>query len=211
VEIGGFTAGVNYARPGGNVTGIDMEAGVESFVEDVELLHVALPTATRIGYLATQRSWDGPIAAVMREAAGKLGLTLSHVAIEPPISEPTIRAAFASIASAALEALYVNPSAAFGPYHALIGGLALEQGLPSMSSFREQAEAGGLISFGTDDPALFRRGADYVDRILDGGDPGEMAIEQSIEFEIVVNLRTAAALGLTMPQELMLRASEVIQ
>jgi putative ABC transport system substrate-binding protein len=95
--------------------------------------------------------------------------------------------------------------------NALIAELALEHRLPAVTASRRQAEAGLLMSYWSDLPEMFRRAADYVDRILAGADPGEMPIEQPTVFEFIVNLRTAAALGLALPPEIMLLATEVIE
>jgi putative ABC transport system substrate-binding protein len=198
------------ARPAGNITGTGI-GGPEAFAKDLQLLSNSVPAATRVGYLATQGSWDGPVGASLRQAAGGLGLELSAVIVESPVNDATIRAAFAGVDGGALDALYIGPLNAFTPYDALIARLALEHRLPAMSSSRGQTEAGLLMSYAADDPTMFHRGAYYVDRILAGTDPGEMAIEQPTEFAFVVNLRTAEALGLALPPEIIVFATEVIE
>jgi putative ABC transport system substrate-binding protein len=202
---------INYARPGGNVTGIDVTGGTAILVKQLELLSVSAPAAARVGYLATRESWEGPIGAAVREAASQLGLTVPAVTVAPPVGEATIRAAFAGIEGGAPEALYIGPLGAFTPYFALIASLALEHRLPATSGFSELPAAGLLMSYGPDLPETFRRAAHYVDRILAGAQPGGMAIELPSAFEFVVNLRTAESLGLTLPPEIMLLATEFIE
>jgi putative ABC transport system substrate-binding protein len=119
--------------------------------------------------------------------------------------------AFKAFARARASALFVIEEATLLPHRARILSLAAQYRLPAASTYREFAEAGGLLSYGPNLPELFRRAATYVDRILKGAKPGDLPVEQPTKFELVINLKAAKALGLTIPQSLLLRADEVIQ
>jgi len=206
----GFVA--SLARPGGNVTGVSLGTGEHFAGKWVELLKEAVPQASRVAVL-----WD-PITGgssvllpLMREterAAGALGLQLHLVEVR---DTNELEGAFAALTSASTEALIVLPSGRFNAERQRSVELAAQHRLPAMYEHREFVEAGGLMSYGPNLLALIRRGAYYVDRILKGAKPADLPVEQPVKFELVINLKAAMALGLTIPPTLLLLADEVLQ
>lgn len=199
----------SLARPGGNVTGTSsMSSGVIG--KSLEVLKEAVPAAERVAIL-----WN-PANAVfqaqmMREAeatARALGLRLqAHGARGPHEFD----AAFAAIAKADVQAILVMPDPLTTQHTARIVDFARRARLPAIYGTREQAEAGGLVTYGPDIPEQFRRGAAYVDKILKGAKPADLPVEQAAKFALIVNLKTAKALGLPIPSTLLVRADEVIE
>jgi putative ABC transport system substrate-binding protein len=194
------------ARPGGNITGVFFMQ-LELTAKRLELLKAALPQVTRVSAL-----WDAHTADQLRvaeAAAQALGLQLQSVELRHPPYD------FASAIGVAVrqraQALVVLSSPHFAPQRAQIAALALKHRLPASFLFREYVEAGGLRSYGANQPATYRHAATYVDKILKGAKPADLPVEQPIKFELVFNLKTAKALGLTMPPSLLLLADEVIQ
>jgi putative ABC transport system substrate-binding protein len=143
------------------------------------------------------------------EAAAKTaGLTIRRVPVDRLAG---LEAAFATAVRARAGALIVVGTARLFSYRKRIAELAVKHRLPTVAGSREYVEAGSLASYGTDFPDLFRRAAGYVDKILKGANPADSPIEQPTKFELLINLKTAKALGLTIPQSLLLRANEVIE
>jgi putative tryptophan/tyrosine transport system substrate-binding protein len=142
-----------------------------------------------------------------RAAAGALGLALFLA--EPSPNDYT--GAFDLIARERPDAIIISQDATHYPHRRLIAEFAARKRLPSMGSYREFVEAGGLMSYGHDSRDIYRRIAIYVDKILKGAKPADLPVEQPTKFELVINLKTAATLGLTIPQSLLLRADEVIR
>jgi putative tryptophan/tyrosine transport system substrate-binding protein len=199
----------SLARPGANVTGTSaMSADVVG--KSLELLKEAVPAVSRVAVLWNP---DNAIfqASMLREtqlAAGRLGIELrTYAARDPDEFEP----AFAGLTSAQAGALLVLTDPKYGPHAARIADLAIKFRLPAMYGVREYAAAGGLMAYGTNFTALFRRAADYVDKILKGAKPADLPVEQPTKFELVINLKAAKALGLTFPPGLLAIADEVIE
>jgi len=136
-------------------------------------------------------------------------LRFQSLELRNPLDE--FRGAFAAAAKSRADALFVLTTAVFFRERAQIAQLAVNDRLPAVFALREFADAGGLMSYGTNLPEMFRRAAIYVDRILKGAKPADLPIEQATKFELVINLKTARALGLTIPPSLLQRADEVIQ
>jgi putative ABC transport system substrate-binding protein len=200
----------SLARPGGNVTGLTIDTGAGLEGKRLELLKEAVPTLVRVAVMRPRSAPGQPARDPEIEAAAQaLGLILQWVAVDGP---EEFKAAFASIARSAAQAIFATGSPLYvGPLQRRqIIDFAAKQGLPTIGPWREFPESGGLMSYGPDNADLFRRAAAYVAKILEGARPGELPIEQPTKFELVVNLKTAKALGLTMPQSLLLRADEVI-
>jgi putative ABC transport system substrate-binding protein len=175
----------------------------------LELLKEAAPKVSRIAYLwnpgntSSASSWN-----TMQGLAPKLGLALQSVELRDP---KNLGQAFAAILHGRAEAVIVDSDAIMIPNDAQIAEFALGNRLPLISPFRKYADMGGLISYGPSLHELWRHAATYVDKILKGAKPADLPVEQPTTFELVVNLRTAKALGLTIPQTLLLRADEVIE
>jgi len=197
----------SLARPGGNITG--MAFNDPAFMGKLlELLKAAVPSVTRVAYLWHAAPLTARVLHEAERAARALGLQLSPVEVREPF---LFDEAFATIAAAHADALLVQPSAAFFTRRTRIVELAAQTQLPGIFTEREYAEAGGLMSYGMNIPANFRHAATYVDKILKGAKPADLPVEQPIQFEFVINLKTAKALGLTIPPTVLYQADEVIQ
>jgi putative ABC transport system substrate-binding protein len=197
----------SLARPGGNVTGLS-EQLTDTAGKRLELLREVVPGLRRLAIMA---NIGNPTAVLeMREvqaAAGTLGLDAVTSEIRRAAD---IAPAFEALKGRA-EALYICPDPLFTTNRIGINTLAQGARLPTIYSNREYVEAGGLMSYGPNFPDLFRRAADYVDKILRGTKPAEIPIEQPTKFDFVINLTTAKALGLQIPDRLLALADEVIE
>jgi putative ABC transport system substrate-binding protein len=197
----------SLARPGGNVTGLSNQTG-DLAAKRVELLREVTP---RLGRLAILTNISNPAALLeMREAqaaASALGLTVDAAEIR---RAEDITPAVEALKGRA-DALYVPPDALVNTYRIRINTLALGARLPTMHGFREYVESGGLMSYGANFPDLFRRAADFVNKILRGAKPADIPVEQPTKFDLIINITTAKALGLEIPPTLLARADEVIE
>ena len=198
----------SLGRPGGNLTGLSSAGGPEIVGKRLELLREAVPGISRVAYIATQQNWESPTGIHTQAAARALSVTLLHTEVTRPEQLPE---AFAAIARQRPNALLVQPSAVNVVHLKLIAAFAAKQRLPAMYGFTEFVEGGGLMAYGQSTAELWRRAAGYVDRILKGAKPAELPVEQATTFEFVINLKTAKALGLTIPPSLLLRADQVIE
>ena len=201
VEKGYVTS---LARPGRNITGIFVR-NPEIGPKQLELLYQALPRANRVGVLWTEFSADQ--IAPLDAQASRLGVRLEKVKLAPPYD---IEAAFASLKAQRVEAVLAVGDPVIYRERVRIAKAGLERGMAVVGGLA-YVDAGTLIGFGSNLNAALTRGAEYVDKILRGAKAAEMPIEQPTKFELTVNLKTARALGITIPQSLLLRADEVIQ
>jgi putative ABC transport system substrate-binding protein len=199
----------SLARPGGNITGFTVVIGPEIEAKRLELLRAMLPRVSRVAYLASKedKDWESPYGKSVRTAAQALGVTL--VLAEFSLHQYTD--AFTRISRARAEALFVARSATAYADRALIVDFATRTRLPSTVFQREFVELGGLMSYGVNFADNFRRAATYVDKILKGAKPADLPVEQPTKFELVINLKTAKALGLNIPPTLLARADDVIE
>jgi putative ABC transport system substrate-binding protein len=196
------------AHPGGNVTGLAFLPEVVT-AKAFEMLRETLPKVVRIGTL--YRS-DNPGALITAEETERLGAQLGLKFLRLPVSDPNeFAGAFAKAAEARIEAVLVVADGALTKHRREIVDLAFRHSLPVISSYRDFAEAAGLFGSGPDLPTMYRRGAYFVDRILKGTRPADLPVEQPTKFALVVNLKTAKALGLTIPSIVMLQADELIE
>ena len=198
----------SLARPGGNITGWT-HLGVELRGKYLELLKEAVPGAIRFGVL-----WN-PANPVHRLSMGTIEAAAQRLKVElypVGVQEPReLENAFSTLAAKRVEALVVFPDGMFIAQTSAIVGLAARRNLPALYGVREYAEAGGLMTYGTNLLDMFRLSASFVDKILKGAKPGDLPVEQPTKFELVINVKTAKALGLTIPQSVLGRADEVIQ
>ena len=197
----------SLAQPGGNVTGLLIAPDGTLAGKKIELLKSAAPKATRMAFLAPPN--DPAMRLQVQEtrtAAVALGIDL----LVTEVHGGDYERAFAAIAAQRPGALFVGAHTGFVRDRALIIALAAKHRLPAMYEWREQVADGGLMSYGSSQQVLYQRLASYVDRILKGASPAGMAVERPTKFELVINLKTAKALGLAIPQSLLLRADEVI-
>jgi putative ABC transport system substrate-binding protein len=202
----------NLARPGGNVTGLAWLTQAEIEGKHLELLKQAVPGLVRVATLVNPMAVsdpDGSRARAIGTAARSLGLDLQNVEVTKPEG---IAEAFTVIGRARVGALAVRADAVvLEPNRAQVVALALKHRLPTVYPWRHYVDAGGLMSYNTSIPVFHHRSATFVDRILKGAKPGDIPIEQPTKYELVINLKTAKALGLTIPPSLLLRADHVIQ
>jgi putative tryptophan/tyrosine transport system substrate-binding protein len=200
----GIVAGL--ARPGGNITGVSLMSAV-MIGKCVELFRDMLAATRQIAVLTN--SADPLFAKLVLDEAERAG-SITGIKIQPIMvrgPDEELDAAFAAMAKAQADALVIQGSLSTRR----VADLALEHRLPAASTTRAFVDAGGLMSYGADGPALFRLGAKFVHRILQGRQPNDLPIEQPTKFELAVNLKTAKAMGLTIPESFLLRADALIE
>jgi putative tryptophan/tyrosine transport system substrate-binding protein len=199
----------SLARPGGNVTGLSNQ-GADLAGKRLEALREVDPGLRKLAVLVNAE-YAGRITEIanISSAAQTLGLDVSVFKIKP--DEDDLAAAFVAMGKEGADALYVIGDTFMNSSRVRIGSLAAQARLPTICIAREYVEAGGLLSYGASIPHLYARAAELVDKILRGTKPGDIPVEQPTRFELVVNLKTAKALGLTVPQTLLVRADEVIE
>jgi putative ABC transport system substrate-binding protein len=198
----------SLAPPGENMTGLSSMVG-ELTAKRVELLREALPTVSRAAVLWFEPAKASALMFRQAEAAGsKLGLQVQSLAVA---GASDLQNAFAAAGRNRAGAILVIDSPTMFEYRTQILDLARKRRLPVMSQYAHYAEAGGLLSYGIDLRDHYRRAAIYIDKILNGARPGDLPIEQPTKFELVVNLKTAKALGIAVPQSVLLRADKVIE
>jgi putative tryptophan/tyrosine transport system substrate-binding protein len=194
------------ARPGGNVTGVSQMVS-DIIPKQFELLRTLLPGATRIGALMNPDNPTRPnYQKILEHGAEPFGMR-----VEPgdARNEDEIRRGFAAMALKNADAVFISADGVFSGKGALLAELSLAHHLPSIGTYREYVKAGVLISYGPDVAASYRRGAIYVDKILKGAKPDELPFEQASKIHLAINRKTAKALGISVPRELLLRADEV--
>jgi putative ABC transport system substrate-binding protein len=205
----GIGAADSLAHPGRNATGVSYILS-ELAGKRVEYLGRVVPGARRVAFLWDRSNREAQIESeVARVAAAKLGIRTDPVPVD---SQASLTAGLASIAGARPDAIYMSFAAGvIARNRTAIADFGLRRRLPVISAWAFMTEAGGLLSYSPDIPAMFRRSAYYVDRILNGARPGDLPIEQATKIELVLNLGTARKLGLTIPPEVMLHADRVIE
>jgi putative ABC transport system substrate-binding protein len=198
----------SFARPGGNATGLSTSAS-ELSAKRVELIREVVPQVNRIAVLTHPDYAQAKRALVATEAAARLlGVQVLSVAAR---DAPDFSGAFTEAIKGRAGAVIVLPHPNFFRERKRLADLAVTHRLPLISEYRDYAAAGGLMGYGPNLVHLFRRAAGYVDRILKGARPADMPVEQPSKFELVINLKTAKALGLTIPPVVLARADEIIQ
>jgi len=199
----------SLARPGGNVTGLAYGVGMDVVGKGLELLKETVPKVRRVAVLSNPANPSQALAIKNVSATARaVGVQLQLLEARGPNEFDN---AFAAMSRERAEALFVLVDPFFGFHRARLSELAAKSRLPAMYGSREYAEAGGLMSYGADFRHSFRRSATYVDKILKGAKPADLPIEQPTQFELVINLKTAKMLGLTIPPSLLLRADQVIE
>jgi putative ABC transport system substrate-binding protein len=197
----------SLARPGGNVTGLSNQQ-TDLAATRLALLREVVPSLRRVGVVGNVNTPN--VTLEMNEVqatAAKIGLEVVRLEIKKPEDiVPGIEALKGRV-----DGLYVCTDPLITTYTVPINTLAAAEKLPTMYAFREYVRSGGLMSYGPNFPDLFRRSADYVDKILRGAKPADLPVEQPVKFDLIINLTTARALGLTIPEAFLLRANEVIE
>jgi putative ABC transport system substrate-binding protein len=199
----------SLARPGGNVTGLSISFDLGIWAKQLQLLKEAVPSARRIAVLINPGN-QGHVhgVGIVRSAAATLGVTMQIVEARRPEDFPN---AFATIAQGRADALIVLADPMFSAEPERLATLERTHRLPTMHGTRRNIEAGGLLLYAPDLVFQVRQAAAYVDKILKGAKPGDLPFEQPTKFLLVINLKTAKALGLTLPRALLLRADELIE
>ena len=209
----GFQLVTSLSRPGGNVTGVTSDVGLDVASKRLELLKEAIPGMSRVGVLISGELAQGHVMETIKEAADKLGFLVVGPPLIPPIHEAEYRRVFLAMLEEHANALLLSDQ----PEHftltnrQAIGKQARELNLPIIGTFRQFAEAGVFASYGVDNAELFRTTATQVDQILKGAFPSDMPVQQPTKFELVVNAKAAKALGLAIPQSILSRADEVLE
>jgi putative tryptophan/tyrosine transport system substrate-binding protein len=200
----------SLSRPGGNVTGITLDAGIEIWGKRLQLLKEAIPSTTKAAFLGMREGWEGSSGQSLREAGDRLGISL--VFMLPQQGTPSeIERGFAAMEQQRPDAVLVSGEGDLYANRQLIAELAEKNRLPAICPYRDYVEAGGLMAYAVDLAELLRRMADDVHQILKGAKPGDIPIYQATKFELLINLKTAKTLGLTLPSALLARADEVIE
>jgi putative ABC transport system substrate-binding protein len=197
----------SLARPGGNITGFTGNTGPEFEAKRLELLREVAPDLTRVAYLGLKIDWESPAAIGVRNAAERFGITLLHAEHMPSNYDD----AFAFIAREQMHGLFVARNPWNFSNRRAITGFATDRRMAAVYPTREFAEVAGLITYGPSLSDLYRRAAGHVDKILKGAKPAELPVEQPTKFELVINFKTARAMGLTIPPTLLALADEVIE
>src|SRR6202790_1713508 len=196
-------------RPGGDVTGTTLTPGPEIFGKQLQILKETIPQASRVAILSNPA--DPSFATQVREVeatARSLRIRLQHVEARGP---EEFDSAFAAMERERAEALLVTGTSTFLAHRSRLAELAVKGRLPTMYSFRENVEAGGLMAYAVNMADFIGRATVYVDKILKGAKPADIPVEQPTKFELVINLKTAKALDLTVPSTIMIRADDVIE
>ena len=198
----------SLSRPGGNVTGIAILSD-ELEVKNLQLLKETVPSASRIAVLSNSGNplWAAVVKR-LNEMAPSLGLKIQSLEVRGP---DDLENAFARARKERAEALLVVNDALFGIHGKRVAELAMQYRLPAIYGSVRNLEAGGLLSYAANLSEMLRRAAAYVDRILRGASPGDLPIEQPTKFELVINLKAAKAIGLTIPPSLLLRADQILE
>jgi putative tryptophan/tyrosine transport system substrate-binding protein len=200
----------SLARPGGNLTGITLDAGIEIWEKRLQMLKEAMPSITKAAFLGMRGGWEGSSGQVLREAGDRLGISLVWTLPEKGTSAE-IERAFDAMKQQRPDAVLVSGEGDLYANRQLIAELAEKNRLPMMCPYRDYVEAGGLMAYAVDLAELLKRMANNVHQILKGAKPGDIPIYQATKFELLINLKTAKALGLTLPPTLLARAAEIIE
>src|SRR5262245_43134085 len=207
-DVVGIGVVASLARPGGNITGL-ISLTSELGGKRLELLHQLIPRASRVGIVRDLDNRETRrFAGDAEQAAKSMGIVLQTVGVH---GDKDLDGAFLAMKRARADAVLFLENTAFLGHLRHVADLAITHRLPMMAPAKEYALAGVLVSYGTDYADLFRRAAAYVDRILKGAKPADLPVEQPTKFELVINLKTAKALGLTIPPSVLGRADQVIE
>ena len=200
---------MSLARPGTNVTGLTLYADVRTAGKRLELLKIAIPGASRVAVLwDPTNQFESLTFRGLQPAAQALGVVLHSFEVHEPEG---LEKAFAAIRSKGVDALYVSEGHLNWAHRTRILGFAAEARIPAIYGLQQFAEGGGLMAYSASITDLYRRSATYLAKILKGAKPADLPVEQPTKFELVINLKTAKALGLTIPQSILLRADQVIE
>src|SRR5262245_391526 len=200
----------SLARPSGNITGVSNDAGFEIWSKRLQILREVIPTASKVAYL-DPAPWAGAPAVALQGTPRQAGISLLGPGLESPFEETEYRRVIAAMVQEGAEALVVSGYSPNVVHRRLIVDLVEKARLPAIYPYRAHFEVGGLITYASSTAELWGRLGGYIDEILRGAKPGEMPIYVPSRFELLVNLKAAKALGITIPPSLLARADEVIE
>lgn len=199
---------VSLARPGGNITGVSLTSE-ELSGKRLQLLTEVVPKATRVAVMTNPTTPAAALSLAQTQAAAQsLGIQIVPIEVR---TQADFTSAFSSITAAHAEALIITPDPMLYNQHPQIVAFAALSKLPALYPEKEVVQSGGLMAYGPSIPASFRRAAAYVDKILRGAEPADLPVEQPTKFDLTINLKTAKALGLTIPPHLLSLADEAIE
>jgi putative tryptophan/tyrosine transport system substrate-binding protein len=201
----------NMARPGGNFTGVSVDAGYDVWGKRLELLRELVPRMSTVGILVTRAQWESFFRTGFEKLAPELRVAVVGPFLERPLTEAEVRRVFAAMSQERADALYVSETAEVFVHAPLIVELAQKYRLPAVYAYRYHAQIGGLMAYDYGISDLGRIMADQIDQILKGTKPGDIPIYQAAKFTLTINMKTAKALGLTVPSSLLAQADEVIE
>jgi putative ABC transport system substrate-binding protein len=201
----------SLAHPGGNITGVSVSAGPEIWGKRVELLHEASPAIEKLAFIGPHNMWGNAVIAAVRSACESLRLPLMTPLYDLPVGEPGYRKAIADAVREGADSMIVSDTPDTFENRGLLTALVSEARLPAIYGEREFVEAGGLMAYEGDFIELCQRTAQDIDAILRGANPGDVPFFQPTRFDLTINLKTAKALGLTVPPLLLARADNVIE
>jgi putative ABC transport system substrate-binding protein len=200
----------SLSRPGGNLTGITLDAGIENWGKRLQILKEAIPSATKVAFLGMRDGWEGSSGQVLRDVGAQMGISL--VFTLPQEGNPSeLERVFAAIEQQRPDAVLVSGEGDLYAHRQLIAELAEKIRLPTMCPYRDYVEAGALMGYAVDLAELLKRMADDVHQILKGAKPGDIPIYQPTKFQLLINMKTAKTLALALPPALLARADEVIE
>ena len=205
----GFVSSI--AHPGGNITGVAVDAGVEIIGKRLGLLLEAIPKPSNAKFLGSRKSWEAASGRMVQDAARHLGLSITGALLDGTIDEAQYRSVFATMEQDRVDALVVSAEVVSLTYAQLLVDLAAKSRIPAIYAYRETVALGGLMAYANDWADTLRRAADAIVQILKGVNPGDIPFFQATKFQLVINAKTAKALGLEIPPALLLRADEVIE
>ncbi len=205
---GGLVSSV--ARPGGNITGVSVDAGIEVWGKRLALFLEATSKLSNARFLVSQNGWERHSGAAVREASGRLGISLKGETMSS-FNEQEYQRAFNSMEHERVDGILVSDESEQFVYRRLLVELAAKTRIPTIYAYREHVELGGLMAYSFDLEDVARGSARQIAEILKGVNPGDMPFRQATKFQLVINVKAAKALGLEMPSALLLRADEVIE
>jgi putative tryptophan/tyrosine transport system substrate-binding protein len=201
----------NIAHPGGNITGVAIDAGPDIWGKRVQILREVVPTAAKAGLLASREVWSQPYIDALRKGAQQLGISILGPPIESPIQAEEYRRVLGAMAQEHVDGIIIGDQAENIAYGKLIVDLVGAAKLPTIFPYRDYFEIRALMAYGPSVKDSWRRLPVYIDQILKGAHPGDLPIDLESKFDLVINLKTAKALGITIPPSLLVRADEVIE
>jgi len=201
----------SVARPDANVTAISVNVGLEIWGKRLQILQEAVPTASRVGYLGSRVLWDISLGDAIRQPAQQLGISIVGPLLESPFGQEEYRRALETMSREGAQGLVISDESASYAYRQLIVDFAAAAQLPAVYWDRIFVEIGGLMAYGSSAADVVRHGVGYVVRILNGTKPSDLPIYLESKYELLINLKAAMSLGLTIPTSLLVRADEVIE